>query len=495
MDKYIIESIEGRITLGITMFVAIMILTGWIAINEPARMAEFVEQHEGRSIERGAETFAANCSTCHGINGLGIGGRAPALNNPQLFGYDFLGDLNGEIARYQRQFVEINGVNGLNFEPYNIPDQAGTLALLQTRETELEQQIIAASEAGDAELERELIVDLLNVQAQLNEDTEEVAERIAAIEAGEPIGEDANPEINLSSSELESRLIALQENIPTTLAEIDAALNGEEGLLAQRDAMIEEMSDPIRRGYWPRLDEVLADAEEAEAGGYTLWLTDYLIADANRLTQLSYGGSLDSYIITTLIHGRPGSNTVWPEPMVSWSQRGGGPLRDDQIEDVLSYINNWDKGDGWTIDDLYAVAQFGIIHAPYTGDDVSDVETVAVNVDASTLPEGDVTRGEALYNGAEETGTGAIVGCSGCHMNGIIGPDTVGTWTRVVNERLTEEQFADYTGEQYLSESILAPNAYVVASYAEGVMVQTYSNDLTEQDLADLIAYIKTQDQ
>ena len=37
MNRLIIERIEGRILVGITMFVAIMILVGWVAINEPAR--------------------------------------------------------------------------------------------------------------------------------------------------------------------------------------------------------------------------------------------------------------------------------------------------------------------------------------------------------------------------------------------------------------------------------------------------------------------------
>ncbi|MEL6308030.1 MAG: c-type cytochrome, partial [Chloroflexota bacterium] len=73
MDRLIIESIEGRITLGIVMFLSIMILIGWVALNEPARMAEFEEQHTARSIERGAELFAANCATCHGADGYGIG--------------------------------------------------------------------------------------------------------------------------------------------------------------------------------------------------------------------------------------------------------------------------------------------------------------------------------------------------------------------------------------------------------------------------------------
>lgn len=506
MNKYIIESIEGRITLGITMFVAIMILTGWIAINEPARMAEFVEQHEGRSIERGAELFAANCSTCHGINGYGIGNRAPGLNNPQLFGIDFLGDLNGQISRHQRLFVEINGVNGLNVSPYSIPDTAGTLAVLQARQEDLQTQF-GASEDGSEE-QRALLIDLLNVEAQLSEDLEDVAARIAAIKADAPIGDDANSELELSGNvsepaeeggevtvtgELGERLTALQENIPTTLAEIDVALNGEDGLLAQRNAMIDEMSGPILRGYWPRLDTVLAEAVGAEEGGYVLWLTDYLINDANRLSQLAFGGSLDSYITTTLIHGRPGSNTVWPAPMDSWSQRGGGPLRDDQIGDLVSYMNNWNKGDNWAIDDLYAVEQFGRIHAAYTppGEIIGD-PPVGPDPDAASLPAGDATRGELLYNSGEVPLGGNVLGCAGCH-NGTVAPELAGTASRVT-QRLAEEQFADYTAEQYLAESIVAPGAYVVTGFTDGLMSREFGNQLDAQDLADIIAFLMTQE-
>ena len=58
-----IKSIESRILTGILMFVATMILIGWVSINEEARMQAFVQQHTGRSIERGAELFASLCAS------------------------------------------------------------------------------------------------------------------------------------------------------------------------------------------------------------------------------------------------------------------------------------------------------------------------------------------------------------------------------------------------------------------------------------------------
>jgi cytochrome c len=54
---------------------------------------------------------------------------------------------------------------------------------------------------------------------------------------------------------------------------------------------------------------------------------------------------------------------------------------------------------------------------------------------------------------------------------------------------------SDYTGnatsaEQYLLESVVQPNVFVVDGYAEGIMPGTYSSTLSAQDAADLIAYM-----
>ena len=74
MNLLFIRSIEGRILMGITMFVGMMILVGWVAINEEARMQAFVPAAYGaESIERGAELYALNCSECHGEEGYGAG--------------------------------------------------------------------------------------------------------------------------------------------------------------------------------------------------------------------------------------------------------------------------------------------------------------------------------------------------------------------------------------------------------------------------------------
>ncbi|NOG52273.1 MAG: c-type cytochrome [Chloroflexi bacterium] len=117
--RMLIERIENRILVGTIAFVGIMVLVGWVAINENARMASFTRQYSARSIERGAELFAANCSTCHGTDGRGAQLRAPALNSPHLFGFDYLAQWDDEIDTLNRE------VETLEAEKLTLQDEPG----------------------------------------------------------------------------------------------------------------------------------------------------------------------------------------------------------------------------------------------------------------------------------------------------------------------------------------------------------------------------------
>lgn len=430
MNRLIIESIEGRITLGITMFVAIMVLIGWVAINEPARMAAFERQHLGRSIERGAELFAANCSTCHGANGLGIAERAPAINNPQMFGYNFLASVNSTIARLERTQSEIN------------------------------------SRIGDANREREALITETS-QNPTSERLAEIATRIREID------DTLNPDV--------------EGSFPAQIATIDEQLAP---LLEERAALIEALLPAVDKGYLPLLESKVAE------GG--LALTEYIARDGDRLSQAGWGGDLASLLRTTLIHGRPGTQDAWGGTlMVSWSQLGGGPLRYDQVDDIVNYMLNWNKGDAWTLEDLYAVNQFMKLKADaalVSGGDRPAVVGSDVNAayEAVIALTGDAAAGKTIYNGEGRTLVGTRLGCSSCHLGGLQAPDTEKTWENTENVRLALPQFASYDVERYLIESILQPNAYVVDGYASGVMPMTYPEQLSAQDLANIIAYLKT---
>lgn len=378
LQRLLVNRIEHRIIVGTVAFLATLALVGWVAINEGGRMTAFDNQFTARSIERGAALFISNCSPCHGTDGLGNAGTAPALNSPLLFGHDYLADIHKEREALQ---------------------------------TELD--LSTTTDARKQEINARL--------AEL--DTEETSRKTA-------------------------------------------------------------MQPAIDKGYNP--DQF------------------------NRLVNLGWSSSLHNFVFTTLVGGRPVSSSYWPQPMAAWSQRANGPLRDDQLEDLTAFILNWDKGDNWTIDDLLAVRQFQKVP-----DDPALVAQMQAQIDllqqsGGVLPEyvgvdtapadimkglegvtGDPQRGSELYNGQ----TSLQLPCSGCHLNASVAPPMQGTWTRVQNDRLKDPQFAGYTGEEYLADSIIHPSDYVVPTYPDNVMPKDFGSKLTYQDLADLIAYLKTQDQ
>ena len=163
LDRLLIESLENRILVGIASFVGIMVSIGWIGINEPARMATFQDQYTGRSIERGAYLFNQNCSTCHGVDGRGLQGRAPGLNNPHQFGYDYLA-----AERRQIESIELNISN----------QQA-----LIDEYTELTESVAAGELEGDAlAAAQERLAELEPLQAEAETEIADLEVQMAEVE-------------------------------------------------------------------------------------------------------------------------------------------------------------------------------------------------------------------------------------------------------------------------------------------------------------------------
>lgn len=377
------ERIENRVLVGILMFLGIMVLTGWVAINEPGRMAAFEQQHLARSIEKGAELYAANCSTCHGNEGYGILGRAPALNNPALFDHDFFAPLDRESQRLEEIKSE--------------------LARLQTE-----------LDSGSITRERQA----------------EIEARFAALQAD--YGNDIVAGIDSLQSEIEQ----------------------------ERQNLRMQMQSAVDKGYDPD--------------------------NPGRLAALGWPGTLDAFIQTTLVHGRPTSESYWPQAMVAWSQRAGGPLRDDQIADLSNYIMNWERTN-WTLDDLLLVQQFAI-RPGLPGAEVAQIEGVGTNVQEILVQlegvTGDPLAGQTIYNNPP-------LACVGCHNVEAVAPLTANQWANITSVRLNEPQFAGYTPEQYIVESIVNPGAYLVPGYSNA-MPADFGQRIDIQMLADIIAYIRS---
>lgn len=121
----------------------------------------------------------------------------------------------------------------------------------------------------------------------------------------------------------------------------------------------------------------------------------------------------------------------------------------------------------------------------------SDVEAILPELEATF---GDPLAGQLLYNGLEPVLGGVTLGCAGCHENAAVAPLTAGTWTRINDVRLRQPEFREYGHRQYLVESIVQPMAYIAPDYA-ALMPDFYGSQLSTQQLADLVAFLDSQDQ
>jgi cytochrome c551/c552 len=82
-------------------------------------------------------------------------------------------------------------------------------------------------------------------------------------------------------------------------------------------------------------------------------------------------------------------------------------------------------------------------------------------------------------------------GCVGCHAVDPAIQMTGPNWHDIGN--VAVNRIATYGPALYLYESIVAPNAYIVPGYAPNIMPQNYDQILSEQDLADMVAYLLAQ--
>ena len=99
----------------------------------------------------------------------------------------------------------------------------------------------------------------------------------------------------------------------------------------------------------------------------------------------------------------------------------------------------------------------------------------------------DAKAGEELY---AQTVIGAQPGCITCHSLEagvvVVGPSMAGIAVRggtTVDGQSLEE---------YLEASILNPDEYLVEGYAAGTMPQVWEDELTDQQVKNLVAYLQT---
>lgn len=197
----------------------------------------------------------------------------------------------------------------------------------------------------------------------------------------------------------------------------------------------------------------------------------------------TFNGTISDFVKLTIAAGRPVPSTYaeslggFAAPMPTWSQQYGGPLRDDQINNVTNFVLNWQ-----------AQAEAGPI-VP------SNFKPVGSDLNAA-LPAGDAAHGADLFAQKVKAGSGQNLPCKACHSldpgTVIVGPSLAG----IADKAATREP--GKSAEQYIRESIQQPNAFIVPdsptfqSNGKSVMPDGLGNNMTAQDLADVIAYLLT---
>ncbi|MFQ6058141.1 MAG: c-type cytochrome [Anaerolineae bacterium] len=97
----------------------------------------------------------------------------------------------------------------------------------------------------------------------------------------------------------------------------------------------------------------------------------------------------------------------------------------------------------------------------------------------TSAPVGDPAKGREVYEAQA---------CAACHMingqGGTVGPDL----SHVGTEGATRKP--GVPAADYIRESILDPDAFVVEGFSAGLMPRNFGDRLSERELNDLIAYL-----
>lgn len=181
-----------------------------------------------------------------------------------------------------------------------------------------------------------------------------------------------------------------------------------------------------------------------------------------RMEAMGWASSKHDFIRSTIAAGRPWNG------MPTWGEQFGGPLQQNQVEDLTLFVLNWENEE--------------LCEEP--AEAVEDEWPAVV----SDLPEGDPANGEQLY--------AVTFGCQACHGDVTQeGTNTIGPWLGNIEE-VGAERREGYTAADYVYESILHPNAFIAPECPTGPcgepsgMPPDFGVRMTQQDMADVLAFL-----
>jgi mono/diheme cytochrome c family protein len=163
---------------------------------------------------------------------------------------------------------------------------------------------------------------------------------------------------------------------------------------------------------------------------------------------LAFYGSLHDYIALNISAGHPAQN------MPSWSEEFGGPLRNDQVEDITQFVLNWQGPQPEGVrGEVIARPTEPVVEATPSGPE----EPVA---------EGDPARGEPIFT----------QNCSSCH-----GADAAGG---ALGPTLISAELAG-SDDDFFRETIRDGRT--------GTSMPAWGGVLGDQDIADVISFLRSK--
>lgn len=202
----------------------------------------------------------------------------------------------------------------------------------------------------------------------------------------------------------------------------------------------------------------------------------------NRVREVGWNGTLETYISAVTKSGIPlKSSPVWEVTHPPFLERFGGPLREDQIDNVVRFVMNWKQA---------PIDSADVVEAPKPGEAFAPLPTPV-----PLTPAQEEGREIFLKNG-----------CNACHAirgvaTGAIGPALNRLYEEALmwinSEEYKASQGQATTPEEYILESIVNPQAFITPQCPQGpcpagVMPPNYADTIPPADLEKLVDYLST---
>ncbi len=213
-----------------------------------------------------------------------------------------------------------------------------------------------------------------------------------------------------------------------------------------------------------------------------------------RMSARGWEGTKYGFVHQTVTVGRP--NSV----MATWGQEYGGPLQENQVENVTRFVLNWETEE---------MCDFVPLNFPWpeggdslVADEVNAAYQALFDIDMDVLMEANPDYEEEILfelpldyaNASAERGMDLYYnayGCTACHgQPEEPGTETSGPWHGDLAQN-APERIPGVSAEAYVYQSILYPDVYHVPGYESGGMV-SYLDQMSEnpQNLLDITKYL-----